>query len=169
MPAARRALHLMNRAAALALGFSPAGGHGCGPKCRHTELYSAITQSEADQHVWSVPGLTARPGGPVFMATATLVAAHEAGAAKLESATVTDIVWAAAVPSDDLEHVHAKTASGLIELTFFHRTSTLDGALSAAAEICRRALNSSPTLTQWRIAASPQLPDAMPGSGVVLA
>ncbi|MCP3758868.1 hypothetical protein [Streptomyces sp. TBY4] len=169
MPAARKALRLMNRAAAVMLGFSPAGGHGCGPKCRHTELYSAVTQAEADQHVWSVPGLTARPGGPMFMATATLVAARENEAAKLESAVVTDIVWAAAVPADDLEHVHAKTTSGRIELTFFHRTSTLDGALSAAAEICRRALNSSPTLAQWRIAVTPQLPDAMPGSGAVLA
>ncbi|MCM1971334.1 hypothetical protein [Streptomyces sp. G1] len=105
----------------------------------------------------------------MFMATATLVAAREADAAKLESAVVTDIVWAAAMPADDLEHVHAKTASGRIELTFFHRTGNLADALTAAGEICRRALNSSPTLAQWRIAVTPQLPDAMPGSGTVLA
>ncbi|MER5400516.1 hypothetical protein [Streptomyces sp. NPDC002599] len=169
MPAARKALRLINRAAAVALGFSPAGGHGCGPKCRHTELYDAVTQAEADQHVWSVPGLTARPGGPMFMATATLVAAREAEAAKLESAVVTDIVWAAAMPGDDLEHVHAKTTSGRIDLTFFHQTSSPDGALFAAAEICRRALNSSPTLANWRISAGPQLPDALPGSGAAFA
>ncbi|MGR4881462.1 hypothetical protein ACIPUC_18925 [Streptomyces sp. LARHCF249] len=105
----------------------------------------------------------------MFMATATLVAANEAAAAKLESAVVTDIVWASAMPDDDLEHVHAKTTSGRIELTFFHRTGSLADALSAAGEICRRALNSSPTLAQWRIAVTPQLPDGLPGSGPVLA
>lgn len=105
----------------------------------------------------------------MFMATATLVAARETKAAKLESAVVTDIVWAAAMPADDLEHVHAKTASGRIELTFFHRTASLADALSAAGAISRRALNSSPTLASWRIAVTPQLPDALPGSGPVLA
>ncbi|MFF6885462.1 hypothetical protein ACFY9F_20085 [Streptomyces sp. NPDC012421] len=165
MSAARKLLRLANRAAAVALGFSPAGGHGCGPKCQHTELYSEVTQAKADQHVWSVPGLTARPGGPMFMATATLVATGDAVSRKLESAAVTDIVWASAIPSDDLEHVHAKALPGRIELTFFHRTRTPAAALSAAWEICARAVNSSPSLMHWRLIAAPQLPDALPGSG----
>lgn len=105
----------------------------------------------------------------MFMATATLVTATDSAAEKLESAVVTDIVWAAAMPADDLEHVHAKSASGRIDLTFFHRTSSLADALSAAGEICRRALNSSPSLSQWRISSASQLPDALPGSGAVLA
>ncbi|MEU8673468.1 hypothetical protein [Streptomyces sp. NPDC048560] len=103
------------------------------------------------------------------MATATLVAVDDAEVARLESAVVTDIVWAAAMPDDDLEHVHAKTTSGRIELTFFHRTGSLADALSAAGAISRRALNSSPTLAQWRIAVTPQLPGALPGSGPALA
>ncbi|MFD0367768.1 hypothetical protein [Streptomyces sp. NPDC127114] len=167
MSAARNLLRLANRAAAVALGFSPAGGHGCGPKCRHTELYSAVTRAEADQHVWSVPGLAARPGGPVLMATATLVATDAATHRRLEAAAVTDIVWASAKPSDDLEHVHAQSTPGRIELTFFHRTRNPAEAISAAWEICLRVLNSSPSLSHWRIIATPQLPDALPGSGPV--
>ncbi|MFD6968568.1 hypothetical protein [Streptomyces sp. NPDC059979] len=105
----------------------------------------------------------------MFMATATLVTPADRAAKRLESAVVTDIVWAAAVPDDNLEHVHAKAAAGRIDLTFFHRTNSLAEALSAAGEICRRALNSSPSLSQWRIAATPQLPDALPGTGAALA
>ncbi|MDF3139964.1 MULTISPECIES: hypothetical protein [unclassified Streptomyces] len=165
MSAARKVLRLANRAAAIALGFSPAGGHGCGPKCRHAELYSEVTRAEADQHVWSLPGLAARPGGPMLMATATLVATEGAKQRKLEATVVTDIVWASAKPADDLEHVHAQAAPGRIELTFFHRTRNPAEAISAAGEICLRALNSSPSLAHWRIIAAPQLPDALPGSG----
>ncbi|WP_129308553.1 hypothetical protein [Streptomyces sp. L2] len=167
MSAARSLLRLANRAAAIALGFSPAGGHGCGPKCRHTGLYGEVTQAEADQHVWSVPGLAARPGGPMLMATATLVATDAATHRRLEAAAVTDIVWASAKPSDDLEHVHAQAVPGRIELTFFHRTRSPSAAISAAWEICLRALNSSPPLAHWRIVATPQLPDAPSGSGPV--
>ncbi|MFD6076165.1 hypothetical protein ACFWG5_11360 [Streptomyces hydrogenans] len=165
MSAARSLLRLANRAAAVALGFSPAGGHGCGPKCRHAELYGAVAPAEADQHVWSVPGLAARPGGPVLMATATLVATDAATHRDLEAATVTDIVWASAMTEDDLEHVHASSTSGRIELTFFHRTRNPAEAISAAWEICLRALNSSPSLAHWRITSAPRLPDALPGPG----
>ncbi|MFI8514029.1 hypothetical protein ACIGHB_23160 [Streptomyces sp. NPDC085460] len=165
MSAARRMLRLANRAAAVALGFSPAGGHGCGPKCRHAEAYAKVAPAEAAQHVWSVPGVSLQPGGPMLMATATLVATDAVAHRRPEAATVTDIVWASATPPDDLEHVHAQITSGRIELTFFHRTRNPSEAISAAREICLRALNSSPTLTHWRIIATPQLPDARTGLG----
>lgn len=104
----------------------------------------------------------------MFMATVTLVPTENADAGMLESGVVADIVWAAAKPDDGLEHVHAKVASGRIELTFFHCSSSLTAAISAAGEICRRTLDSSPALARWRISATSESPHALPGSGAVL-
>lgn len=101
----------------------------------------------------------------MFMATATLVATDAAPHRMLEAAAVTDIVWASARPADRLEHVHAQSRPGRIELTFFHRTREPAEAVSTAGEICLRVLKTSPPLAHWRITAAPGLPDPLPGPG----
>ncbi|WP_405009834.1 hypothetical protein [Kitasatospora sp. NBC_01539] len=86
------------------------------------------------------------------MSTATLVADWRAASTHVAPALVTDILWAAARPGDGLEHVHALTMPGRMELTFFHCAPSLEKALGSAGRLCRRALDSSPALSHWRIA-----------------
>ncbi|MET8144333.1 hypothetical protein ABZU32_28840 [Sphaerisporangium sp. NPDC005288] len=62
---------------------------------------------------------------------------------------VTDILWTAATPADDLEHLHSFVTSDRVELTFFHGSANWMQAHAAAIRICERALRSSPTLHGW--------------------
>jgi hypothetical protein len=98
----------------------------------------------------------------MYMVTAALVAGGEAPQPELESGVISDILWAAARPDDGLEHIYARTATGRIDVTFFHRAESLSAALAAAGSICRRSLNSSPTLRGWRI--NLRRPESFPNS-----
>ncbi|MFE9454484.1 hypothetical protein [Streptomyces sp. NPDC006739] len=89
------------------------------------------------------------------MARATLVAGGEAPQPDLDSGIITDILWTTAHPGEGLEHIHARTAAGRVDVTFFHRAESPSAALAAAGSICRRALTSSPALRGWQITPSP--------------
>jgi hypothetical protein len=85
----------------------------------------------------------------MYMATVTLTATGAAVRRGLAPQLVTDILWAAATPADDLEHLHSLVTPDRVELTFFHGSANSMQAHSAAIRICRRALTSSPSLRGW--------------------
>lgn len=74
----------------------------------------------------------------------------------------TDILWAAALPTDRLEHIRARPAprGPDIDLALFHRARSTTEQEAEAAEnlsllLCRRAIDSSPALAGWRAAFLP--------------
>ncbi|GAA3017092.1 hypothetical protein [Streptosporangium longisporum] len=85
----------------------------------------------------------------MYVATVTLTATDAAARRQIASPLVTDILWAAAVPADDLEHLHSRAVPERIDLTFFHRSPDPERADAAAVRICRRALDTSPALRGW--------------------
>lgn len=98
----------------------------------------------------------------MYMVRATLVAGGQAPYPELDFGVISDILWTAARLDDGLEHIHARTATGRIDVTFFYRAESLSAALTAAGSICRRALNSSPALRDWGI--SVRHPEFFPNS-----
>jgi hypothetical protein len=70
--------------------------------------------------------------------------------------TVLDILWAAALPGDRLEHIRARPGPRApdLDLVLFHRsrpTTEPEPATTAhtSLQLCRRAIQSSPTLSGW--------------------
>lgn len=69
-----------------------------------------------------------------------------------------DLLWAAALPDDRLEHIRARPGPDTqIDLALFHRpTASAETALETAAalsiRLCRRAIKTSPALAGWNVA-----------------
>ncbi|MFE9934161.1 hypothetical protein [Streptomyces sp. NPDC005533] len=63
---------------------------------------------------------------------------------------VTDVIWAAAVPADRLEHVYAGSAEGRLDIALFLLAAGAEEAASAGGRIVRRALAVAPALAGWR-------------------
>lgn len=76
---------------------------------------------------------------------------------------VADILWAAAIPEDHLEHVRARCGpvGGDIDAALFHKDageapSVGTDVVHVALNLCRRAITVSPTLDGW--SAGPLVP-----------
>lgn len=70
---------------------------------------------------------------------------------------VADILWAAAIPADALEHVRARSGPGRqIDVAIFHRTGPTVGGRETCLALCRRAIAHSPALAFWAAEPLPQ-------------
>ena len=63
---------------------------------------------------------------------------------------VADILWAAAIPGDRLEHVRARQGlvAGVVDVAVFHRPTTTPGE-QEALHLCQRAIATAPVLAGW--------------------
>ena len=71
--------------------------------------------------------------------------------------TAVDILWAAALPGDRLEHIRARPGPHApdIDLALFHRSRPAtkpepESTEHTSLRLCRRAIQRSPTLTGWK-------------------
>lgn len=64
---------------------------------------------------------------------------------------VADVLWAAAVPEDRLEHVRARPgpAGGDIHIALFHNPVGCEPVADLALRLCRRAITTAPVLIGW--------------------
>ncbi|MEZ0106326.1 hypothetical protein ABH920_000307 [Catenulispora sp. EB89] len=64
---------------------------------------------------------------------------------------VADILWAAAVPADGLEHIRARhgPTPTAIDLALFHIGSEAETVADIALRLCRRAIDAAPALAGW--------------------
>lgn len=86
-----------------------------------------------------------------------LVAGAEARNRLLSPETLVDVLWAAALPGDRLEHVRARPGPlpGTLDAVLFHipaGESAHGSTTEAALRLCRRALRAAPSLTGWSVA-----------------
>ncbi|MER5637902.1 hypothetical protein ABT095_13210 [Kitasatospora sp. NPDC002227] len=75
---------------------------------------------------------------------------HRAAADAVLPAVVADIVWANAVPDDELEHIRARPGPrpGSIDLALFHRHAG-PRPPETSLRVARRAITASPLLAGW--------------------
>ena len=80
-----------------------------------------------------------------------------------------DILWAAVLPGDRLEHITARAGPrpSDIDLALFHRTRSeseqaTDVPDHPALRLCRRAIQRSPALTGWNVTILPTPPAYAP-------
>ncbi|ACU73907.1 hypothetical protein Caci_5047 [Catenulispora acidiphila DSM 44928] len=74
---------------------------------------------------------------------------------------VVDILWSVAVPDDRLEHVRARHGPRpeAVDLGVFVRTDATS-AEEAATSLCRRAIATAPSLSDWSIGVLSMLRDS---------
>jgi hypothetical protein len=72
-----------------------------------------------------------------------------AGCASVTNDVVADLIWVHTVPADGLEHVRARVGAGRVDIIFFLRFDTQEGAESSAREICRRVVSSTSIFAGW--------------------
>lgn len=83
--------------------------------------------------------------------------------------TVVDVLWAAAIPTDRLEHIRARhgPAPGTVDAVLFVLPTGAGPAGSAgsttdvALRLCHRALAAAPSLSGWEVAPLDPRADAM--------
>jgi hypothetical protein len=81
----------------------------------------------------------------------TLVAPGQAASAAVTPALVIDLIWAAADPTDQVEHVAAQGAPGLVEVGIFAQAESPETARRRACLLAKRARDMSPLLGDWRV------------------
>lgn len=86
------------------------------------------------------------------MARVALDATRESVFPDIDADVVADLLWALAEPENRLEHVHAISAKGRVELVFFHLVTDPGQAADASERLCRLAIATSPRLRGWRVA-----------------
>lgn len=81
----------------------------------------------------------------------------------LNTQIATDILWAAAIPEDRLEHVRARPGplAGDIDIAVFHKESGAETDTAVALGLCRRAIGSAPVLAGWHASPLTPAPHAM--------
>ena len=74
-----------------------------------------------------------------------------------------DVLWAAAIPEDHLEHVRAQPGpgSGEIDIAVFHKDAGAESGDAVALGLCRRAIASAPVLAGWHASPLTPAPHAM--------
>jgi hypothetical protein len=85
----------------------------------------------------------------VYMTVVTLEATAGAVNRNLDSATVQDAIWGAAVPGDGLEHVYATADGDQLRIVSFMMAAAAGDAEWAAVVLCERASRDSPLLSGW--------------------
>jgi hypothetical protein len=72
---------------------------------------------------------------------------------------LTDILWAASIPDDRVEHIRARAgpAVGAIDVALFFRSGT-GPSIALALRLCDRAIHTSPALTGWDPTVLPHSP-----------
>jgi hypothetical protein len=100
--------------------------------------------------------------------TCVVLSAGDRPAGIADRATVADIIWAAARPSDAVEHVSVHCDLGSIALGIFTRTPEPADSRSSARALAGRACEMSPLLRDMTIVDTRGLPAAgpLPGEGV---
>jgi hypothetical protein len=79
-------------------------------------------------------------GGDLFRSTASP-----------DPAGLVEILWAHALPGDGLEHIAKRVAGGTVDITLFVKAGGPESAYQAAIRICQSAINTCPTLADWRL------------------
>nr|WP_157528726.1 hypothetical protein [Kibdelosporangium sp. MJ126-NF4]CEL20151.1 hypothetical protein [Kibdelosporangium sp. MJ126-NF4] len=88
------------------------------------------------------------------MALVTMTATRRSARADIDANLVADLLWALAEPSHHLEHVHAKSVPGRVDLVLFHLTADAPAAATAARQLCRLAVSTSPRLRGWQVSST---------------
>jgi hypothetical protein len=91
------------------------------------------------------------PGAEVHVVTLALIASDRPEGTRLSAGTISDSVWAHALPADRLEHVHVMEAPAIIEITLFLLSGSQAEAEQSARRICRRLLSANPPLAGWQL------------------
>lgn len=89
------------------------------------------------------------------MAQVTLAATVEATNWELNPNLVADLIWVVATPEHGLEHLHAVTQPGRIDVVVFHLAVDTAMARHASRRLCQLAISTSPQLYGWRITSPP--------------
>jgi hypothetical protein len=87
----------------------------------------------------------------MYMATVALTATDEAPNRDIDPKLVTGIIWALAGLEHALEHVHAISHPGRIDIVVFHLVSNGATARFIGHRLCQLAITTSPQLSGWRI------------------
>jgi hypothetical protein len=92
-----------------------------------------------------------------------LAAGPEARNRLLSPETLVDVLWAAAVPADQLEHVRARQGPdpGSVDAVLFHLPADTGSTIDVALRLCRRALLTAPSLSGWTLTPLSSTTDAM--------
>ncbi len=85
------------------------------------------------------------------MARVTLDATGESAFTDIDADVVADLLWALAEPVSRLEHVHAASGKGRVDLVFFHLAADPGQAADASERLCHLAISISPRLRGWRV------------------
>ncbi len=70
-------------------------------------------------------------------------------------ASIVDILWAAALPSDRIEHIVVRVDPSFLHIGVFSLADPFARARRAVDDLIRRALHMSPELRPWASSAAP--------------
>ncbi|MCX5304637.1 hypothetical protein OG304_14360 [Streptomyces sp. NBC_00160] len=86
------------------------------------------------------------------MTEVTMVAVDGDARLELDPELLTAWLTGTSAPADRPEHITVRRTPGRVELVFFHAMESPCAASSAAAEICRRAMEAARQLGGWGLA-----------------
>jgi hypothetical protein len=84
----------------------------------------------------------------------TATAPRAAAASVVDCSAITAVIWAAAVPDDQIEHITTTySRSGQLDIGIFTAALTRSGARASARRLIQRVADTSPELAGWSISA----------------
>jgi hypothetical protein len=80
-----------------------------------------------------------------------LTAPEKSAPLAINAAVVVDLLWAATLPGDRVEHIHARAGPDGFDVLFYHLETDRTAATENIAQLCRRAVSGTGKLSMWTV------------------